>query len=62
MEQPEKVQQAKKVQQVKKAQEERRAGPADRRRTQPDRRNAERVSEDVAPRRHPDVKDRRSRT
>ncbi|MCB1683927.1 MAG: hypothetical protein KDI31_05565 [Pseudomonadales bacterium] len=41
---------------------ERRSGPADRRSSQPDRRNPERTAEDFAPRRHPDVKDRRTTT
>ena len=38
---------------------ERRAGTPDRRTTQEDRRNMERVAQDIAPRRDPEVKDRR---
>lgn len=41
-------------------QEERRTGARDRRTAKVDRRNSERLAEDIAPRRHPDVKDRRS--
>jgi len=40
---------------------ERRAGPVDRRMALEDRRNLERVSQEIAPRRHPDIKDRRKR-
>jgi hypothetical protein len=40
---------------------ERRQGPADRRIALEDRRNSERVAQDIAPRRDPDVKDRRKR-
>lgn len=40
--------------------EERRSGHRDRRKAGTDRRNAERLAEDIAPRRHPDVKGRRS--
>ncbi|MGE0625628.1 MAG: hypothetical protein AB7I04_13305 [Pseudomonadales bacterium] len=39
--------------------EERRSGVRDRRIAKADRRNSERLVEDIAPRRHPDVKDRR---
>lgn len=39
--------------------EERRKGPADRRQRKPDRRNPERVAEDLVPRRNPDQPDRR---
>jgi len=40
---------------------ERRQGPADRRIALEDRRNSERLTQDIAPRRDPDVKDRRKR-
>jgi len=40
---------------------ERRKGPADRRQRKPDRRNPERVAEDLVPRRNPDQPDRRRR-
>jgi len=40
---------------------ERRKGPADRRKRNPDRRNPERVADDVVPRRNPDQPDRRRR-
>ena len=39
--------------------EERRKGPKDRRTTKSERRNPERIADEIAPRRHPDVKDRR---
>lgn len=39
--------------------EERRKGPADRRKHNPERRNPERVAEDVVPRRNPEQPDRR---
>ena len=39
--------------------EERRSGVRDRRISKADRRNSERLVEDIAPRRHPDIKDRR---
>ncbi len=38
----------------------RRQGPADRRGNSPDRRNPERLQDDIAPRRHPDLPDRRA--
>jgi hypothetical protein len=38
---------------------ERRKGPPDRRTNRQDRRYAERVAEDIAPRRHPERPDRR---
>jgi hypothetical protein len=40
--------------------EERRNGPKDRRTARTDRRNPERLAEEIAPRRHPDIKGRRS--
>lgn len=40
--------------------EERRDGPMDRRAKNKDRRDPERVAEEIAPRRHPDIKDRRN--
>lgn len=40
---------------------ERREGPADRRVATEERRNPERIAQDIAPRRDPDVKDRRKR-
>lgn len=39
--------------------QERRNGPADRRATPQERRNPERAADDMAPRRNPDVGDRR---
>jgi len=39
--------------------EERRDGPRDRRAKNKDRRDPERVADDIAPRRHPDIKGRR---
>lgn len=39
--------------------EDRRSGARDRRTAKADRRNSERLAEDIAPRRHPDIKDRR---
>lgn len=42
-------------------QDERRQGPEDRRTAGEDRRNLDRVLEDFAPRRNPDMRDRRSR-
>ena len=39
--------------------EERRDGPKDRRRLDKDRRDPERVADEIAPRRHPDIKGRR---
>lgn len=39
-----------------------RVGPADRRMAVEDRRNAERVADDLNPRRDPEVRDRRSAT
>jgi len=41
------------------ASEDRRKGPRDRRRNRVDRRNPERLQEDLTPRRDPDVGDRR---
>lgn len=38
---------------------QRRSGPANRRTRKADRRNAERLTEDIAPRRNPEVPDRR---
>jgi hypothetical protein len=40
--------------------ENRRQGAKDRRITDKDRRNPERVADEIAPRRHPDIKGRRS--
>jgi hypothetical protein len=40
--------------------EDRRTGTRDRRVAKVDRRNSERLAEEIAPRRHPDVKGRRS--
>ena len=39
--------------------EERRDGPSDRRKQAKDRRDPERVADEIAPRRHPDIKGRR---
>ena len=39
--------------------EERRDGPKDRRQTDKDRRDPERVADEIAPRRHPDINGRR---
>lgn len=39
--------------------EERREGPKDRRNANKDRRDPERLAEEIAPRRHPDIKGRR---
>ena len=41
--------------------EDRRQGAKDRRITDKDRRDPERVADEIAPRRHPDIKDRRTR-
>lgn len=41
---------------------DRRKGARDRRETRQDRRNPERVADDVGPRRHPDVRERRNPT
>jgi len=41
------------------ASEDRRKGPPDRRRNRVDRRNAERLQDDLTPRRDPDFRDRR---
>jgi hypothetical protein len=40
--------------------EDRRNGSKDRRKAKVDRRNPERLAEEIAPRRHPDIKGRRS--
>lgn len=40
---------------------DRRKGPKDRRASKPDRRNAERLLDDIAPRRNPEVPDRRTK-